>query len=220
MSETVSRSRDAAGQADTPAAAETEAAPRRGRGRWVPVGLVVALVAAGLVTAWSEGAFSSGTTSGNGGLAPPATQPVTRQDLSSQAPVNATLGYAGSYTVLGHSGTLTWLPSPGRVIRQGQVLYKTGNGSPVVLLYGSVPAWRTLDEGVTGADVSQLNHDLVTLGDASSSQLSPAGWDDFSSATAAGVAEAAVGAGDLQPVGVAVAGIGGVRAGARCGSAR
>ena len=89
--------------------------------------------------------------------------------------------------MLGHGGTLTWLPSPGQVISQGQVVYKTDNGSPVVLLYGSVPAWRTLDPGVTGADVSQLNHDLVALGDASSSQLSSAGWDDFSSATAAGV---------------------------------
>ena len=49
------------------------------------------------------------------------------------------------------SGTLTWLPSAGQVISQGQVLYKTGNGSPVVLLYGSVPDWRTLDEGITGA---------------------------------------------------------------------
>ena len=45
------------------------------------------------------------------------------------------------------SGTLTWLPSAGQVIRQGQVLYKTDNGSPVVLLYGQVPAWRALYEG-------------------------------------------------------------------------
>ncbi len=61
---------------------------------------------------------------------------------------DATLGYAGSYTVTGRGGgTLTWLPSAGQVIRQGQVLYKTDNGSPVVLLYGSVPDWRALDGG-------------------------------------------------------------------------
>jgi multidrug efflux pump subunit AcrA (membrane-fusion protein) len=112
---------------------------------------------------------------------------VTRQALSAQTPVDATLGYSGSYTVLGHGGTLTWLPSPGQVISQGQVLYKVDNGSPVVLLYGSVPVWRTLDPGVTGADVFQLNHDLVALGDASASQFSSPGWDEFSSATAAGV---------------------------------
>ena len=112
---------------------------------------------------------------------------MTRQALSSQEPVNAVLEYSGSYTVLGHGGTLTSLPSPGDVINQGQVVYKTDNGSPVVLLYGTVPAWRELEPGVTGADVAQLNHDLVALGDASGPQLSPAGWDDFSSATAAGV---------------------------------
>ena len=62
-----------------------------------------------------------------------------------QTPVTATLGYAGSYTVRGQGGgTLTWLPSPGQVIGQGQVLYQVDNGNPVVLLYGPVPAWRTL----------------------------------------------------------------------------
>ena len=185
MSEMVSPGRDVARQPDVP---EAGAAPRRVAVRWVSAGLVV-IVAGGLAIAWSAGAFSPGTSSVNAGLAPPETQPVTRQALSSRIPVTATLGYAGSYAVLGRGGTLTWLPSPGQVIKQGQVLYKTDNGTPVVLLYGSVPAWRTLDRGVTGADVSQLNHDLVALGDASSSQLSSAGWDDFSSATAAGVAE-------------------------------
>ena len=65
--------------------------------------------------------------------------------------MNATLGYAGSYMVRGRGGgALTWLPSAGQVIGQGQVLYRVDNGSPVVLLYGAVPAWRTLDEGLTG----------------------------------------------------------------------
>ncbi len=81
-------------------------------------------------------------------------------------------------------GTLTWLPSPGQVIRQGQVLYKTGNGSPVVLLYGSVPDWRSLDEGVTGQDVSQLNHDLVDLGYADRADIVALGWDYYSWETA------------------------------------
>ena len=86
-------------------------------------------------------------------------------------------------------GTLTWLPSAGRVISQGQVLYRTGNGSPVVLLYGTVPDWRSLSEGVTGQDVSQLNHDLVALGDADSTDISMLGWDYFSWETQAGVAK-------------------------------
>ena len=52
---------------------------------------------------------------------------VTRQDLAATTPVTATLGYAGSYPVTGQGGgTLTWLPSAGQVIRQGQVLYQIG----------------------------------------------------------------------------------------------
>ncbi|MGH3407892.1 MAG: hypothetical protein ACRDRJ_36125 [Streptosporangiaceae bacterium] len=84
-------------------------------------------------------------------------------------------------------GALTWLPSAGQVIRQGHVLYRVDNASPVVLLYGDVPAWRTLDEGLTGADVTQLNHDLVALGYVSSSDIRALGWDYFSWESAYGV---------------------------------
>jgi hypothetical protein len=113
---------------------------------------------------------------------------VTRQDLSATTPLTATLGYAGSYTVTGRGGgTLTWLPSAGQVIRQGQALYRVDNGSPVVLLYGSVPAWRPMSTGDTGADVSQLNHDLVRLGYANSADVSALGWDNYSWETERGV---------------------------------
>jgi hypothetical protein len=157
--------------------------------RWAAAGLAVVVAAGGLAAAWGAGAFSSTASSAGGQGAPaPTTRPVLRQDLSSTTPVNATLGYAGSYPVAGKGGgTLTWLPSPGQVIGQGQALYWTDITRPVVLLYGSLPAWRTLDEGVTGADVTQLNHDLVSLGDASSSEISSLGWDYFSWETKAGV---------------------------------
>jgi hypothetical protein len=155
------------------------------------VALALVLVAAGAGTgvAWAAGAFGSHDPSATGQDAPPpATQAVTREDLSSVTPVNATLGYAGAYTVTAPGGgTLTWLPSAGQVIGQGQPLYRVGNGSPVALLYGAVPDWRTLDEGLTGADVAQLNHDLVALGDADSADISELGWDYFSWETAVGV---------------------------------
>jgi hypothetical protein len=149
----------------------------------------VVVVAAGSVAAWRAGVLSPAASPGAGQQgAPPATAAAVRQDLSAATPVTATLGYAGSYTVRGRgSGTLTWLPSAGQVIRQGQALYKTGNGSPVVLLYGSVPAWRTLDEGITGQDVSQLNHDLVNLGYAARADIVALGWDYYSLETAYGV---------------------------------
>ena len=129
---------------------------------------------------------------------------MKRRSLTSQTQVNATLGNAGSYTVVvpsagsagsgggsggggsagGSPGTFTWLPAVGRVIRQGQVLYRV-SGSPVVLLYGSVPSYEDLSEGMTGADVKELNADLVKLGYASAAALGPrSGWNYFSAETA------------------------------------
>jgi HlyD family secretion protein len=195
MSGTVSRGREAgqqaAGQqAEALAAAGAGGARRRRRGGWVAAGLVVVLAAAGAVSAWRAGTFSSAASSGAGGQGAPAsaTAAVTRQDIAATTPVNATLGYAGSYPVTGQGGgTLTWLPPAGQVISQGQALYRVDNGTPVVLLYGSVPDWRAMSEGTTGADVTQLNHDLVRLGDASSADVAALGWDYFSWATMAGV---------------------------------
>jgi hypothetical protein len=186
MNETVPRGREA-GQEE--ATAVPEAFRSHHRGRWVALGVVIAL-AAGAVWAWRAGVFTPASSSGSGqqGAAAPATRPVTRQDISATTPVAATLGYAGSYTVAGQGiGTLTWLPSAGAVIRQGRVLYETDNGSPVALLYGSVPAWRGLYEGLTGQDVSQLNHDLVALGDADRPDIVAEGWDYYSWETAVGV---------------------------------
>ena len=184
MGETVSRGREAGRRAEVPAATGARELP--GRVRWVALG-IVAVVAAGTVAGWRAGVFSPAASSG-AGQATPATAVVARQGIAATTPLTATLGYAGTYPVTGRgSGTLTWLPSAGQVISQGQAVYKTGNGSPVVLLYGTVPDWRPLDEGVTGADVTQLNHDLVALGDAGSAEVSAAGWDYFSAETAAGV---------------------------------
>jgi hypothetical protein len=193
MSRTIFPGRDAARQARA-SGAESGATPRRRVPVRAAAGLV-AVVGGGLAVAWAVGAFSSGAASGNGGLSAPATQPVTLRSLSSQTPVSATLGYAGSYTVTGHSGTLTMLPSPGQVITQGHAIYDVDGGSPVVLLYGTIPAWRTLDSGVSGTDVAQLSGlGSVLLGDLRRG------------------AEAADVAGNLQSVGFPVAGIIRVRA--------
>src|SRR5262249_23119602 len=87
-------------------------------------------------------------------------------------------------TVAGHGGgTITWLPAPGQVIREGQVLYRVNNGTPVFLLYGRVPAWRALSEGMHGADVRQLNRALVALGCATRAQRTRA-WRYFTAGTA------------------------------------
>jgi hypothetical protein len=98
---------------------------------------------------------------------------VKEGPLTSQTQVSGTLGYAGSLSVVNQAtGTATWLPGAGAVIRRGQVLYRV-DGHPVVLMYGRTPAYRALSEGTTGADVRQLNANLVALGYATSSALDP-----------------------------------------------
>jgi peptidoglycan hydrolase-like protein with peptidoglycan-binding domain len=85
--------------------------------------------------------------------------------LAERVTVEGTIGYAGETTVLARlSGTVTALPAIGDVIRRGEELYALG-GEPVLLMYGAVPAYRALAEGVSdGQDVEQLEANLAALG--------------------------------------------------------
>jgi hypothetical protein len=109
---------------------------------------------------------------------PPAnTATVGKRTLSAMVSQAGTLTYrarsdGSPYSVINQArGTYTQLPTGGQVIAQGHGLYRV-NDSPVVLLYGSTPAYRTLSAGASGPDVAELNADLVVLGYATSSQLS------------------------------------------------
>ena len=101
--------------------------------------------------------------------APVNTAQVQQGTLSATVSQDGTLTYrarsdGSPYSVINQArGTYTELPAIGQVIRQGHVLYRV-NDSPVVLLYGSTPAYRTLSAGATGPDVAELNADLVALG--------------------------------------------------------
>jgi hypothetical protein len=168
---------------------------RRRRHPWL-IATAVVVVGAGVAVALSD-PFSSGGPSRPGATGSPdptSLYTVTRMDLSSQTRVSATLGYSGSYSVVNQAqGTVTSLPSVGQVVSQGQVLYQI-SGSPVVLLSGSIPAYRTLSSGLTGEDVAELNADLVALGYATNTEI-PSGTNDFTHWTEAGMEklQAAVG---------------------------
>jgi peptidoglycan hydrolase-like protein with peptidoglycan-binding domain len=110
---------------------------------------------------------------------PPAnTVQVEKGTLSAMVSLHGILTYrarsdGSPYAVINRtSGIYTKLPAPGQVISQGQALYRVDD-SPVVLLYGSTPAYRSLSAGMTGPDVTELNADLVELGYATPAQLSP-----------------------------------------------
>jgi Putative peptidoglycan binding domain len=172
---------------DTDGGARQRSRPRHRRRRVaLAVGTAVVLAVAGGGAAWAAGAFRADSQPPSrvaDNAYPTALATVTLGSLSAQQQVSATLGYAGSYSVLNQAtGVYTQLPAAGQVVRRGQVLYQV-NGDPVVLLYGSVPVYRSLSEGMTGADVRQLNANLVALGYATSSELDPAS-DYFSAETA------------------------------------
>jgi peptidoglycan hydrolase-like protein with peptidoglycan-binding domain len=95
-----------------------------------------------------------------------ATVAVERRTLKDTETVSGELGYDDAFTLSasGGGGVLTWLPAEGTLVRRGRAAYKV-NDEPVVLLLGRLPLYRTLDDSVDdGADVKQLERNLVALG--------------------------------------------------------
>lgn len=90
---------------------------------------------------------------------------VQRRDLVQTDTEAGTLSYADPQTVYDRlSGTVTWLPGVGQVVKPGGVLYRV-NGAPVLLMNGTTPAYRSLSAADSdGADVLELNRNLIRLG--------------------------------------------------------
>jgi hypothetical protein len=156
---------------------------------WVPPAAVVlaAVAVAGGVVVMSGGKASSAAAR----LPPVDTARVEERTLSAMVSQGGILTYrarsdGSPYSVINEAhGTYTQLPTLGQVIREGHALYRVNN-RPVVLLYGSMPAYRTLSAGATGPDVAQLNADLVALRYTTDAQLSPSSAS-FGSATTTAV---------------------------------
>ncbi|MFC7276504.1 peptidoglycan-binding protein [Paractinoplanes rhizophilus] len=92
------------------------------------------------------------------------TADIRKETLVDRETHDGTLGHGSTTTLATRgSGTVTWLPAAGATVRRGKPLYKLDN-RPVVLLYGTLPAYRTLRSGVTGADVEQFEKNLWALG--------------------------------------------------------
>src|SRR5262245_33742788 len=94
---------------------------------------------------------------------------VQRGNLSALVSLDGTLTYrarsdGSPYSVINQaSGTYTNLPDDGDKVDCGDVLYRV-DGHPVLLLCGTVPAYRDLHTGDVGEDVRQLNRNLSKLG--------------------------------------------------------
>jgi hypothetical protein len=127
----------------------------------------VAVLAAGAVAGGAVvlGGSSDGTSSATAASTSTATTVIKRQDLVEVQTEDGTLGYSDTRSVVNRlSGTVTWLAPVGSTVHADHALYKV-DGSPVILMNGSLPAYRTLSSGVTdGVDVRQLEGALRAHG--------------------------------------------------------
>ena len=123
---------------------------------------VVAAAVAGYVVL---GRSTDDTTAAADTTAATTTAKVVRRDLAETDSFDGTLGYASTRPVVDQlSGTITALADEGAVVARGKALYRV-DGTPVTLMYGTVPAWRALSSSVSdGRDVRQLEWNLVELG--------------------------------------------------------
>ena len=93
------------------------------------------------------------------------TAPVQRGKLSAAVSQDGTLTYrarpdGSPFSAINHArGTYTELPEVGDTVDCGGVLYRVDQ-EPVLLLCGTVPAYRELHVGDVGPDVRQLNRNL------------------------------------------------------------
>lgn len=152
-----------------------ERAPRH---RWRAIALVVGVV---VVLGAGAGAAALGLGGRHRAVTPAkvalTSAVITRCTLtdSQSFPGQTTFGTARPLPVQSQ-GLITWLPKAGTVVREGQTLVRTDD-RPVVLLYGSLPQYRTLrapavpTTGATteasathGSDVRELKRSLTRLG--------------------------------------------------------
>ena len=139
---------------------------------WVVGVVTIALVAVG---AWFVTGNDTSTTTQT--VAALNFEEVERTTLEDVTSLEGTLGfvagdplvYAGSSDGIvtitaGTSGIVTSMASDGVTVEEGEILYTTDE-QPVIVFYGDIPAYRTLNtRSADGTDVVQLEEALTRLG--------------------------------------------------------
>lgn len=132
---------------------------RTGAGLAAAAGGAAAAVVVLLGGSGGEDAAAQGERDGGG-----ATAQVRRTTLVDRTRVDGKLGFGDERKVSTRlAGTVTWLPAEGSVVRPGGRLLEVDD-EPVVLLDGTLPAYRDLASGIEGDDVLQLERGLRDLG--------------------------------------------------------
>ncbi|MDN3356460.1 peptidoglycan-binding protein [Actinomadura sp. DC4] len=142
-----------------------EVGGKRGRRGYVVAAGVLAVAVGGGTTVFLVFQGGDSKASAQRNALPAATASIARGDVVDTESVDGKLTYSGERSLsTGASGVVTWAPEEGATIRRGKSLIKVGD-KPVALMYGSLPLYRTLSEGVgDGRDVKQLEKNLKALG--------------------------------------------------------
>jgi hypothetical protein len=128
-----------------------------------------------------------------------ATVAAESRDVDLYTEYAGTLGYGDAVTVVTRgSGVLTSVPATGSDVSRGQAAFAIDE-EPVVLLYGDLPAWRSLStDSEAGPDVLQLELNLVALGYGADITID----ETFTSATATALESLETALGQSDPDGV------------------
>ncbi len=142
---------------------------------WLVAGLAVGIAGTLAATSWFETQDTSADPVDEQTTVELASADVTTQDLIEEVEWDGVLGYgepvsilpsvagAGSTSGSASGGTITASADIGSTAERGEALLHVDQ-YPVTVFYGDVPAYRTLREGDSGADVRQLEANLVALG--------------------------------------------------------
>jgi multidrug efflux system membrane fusion protein len=147
----------------------TGKARRTGRTGRVAGGAALVLVVGSAAAAssgfgWASRLQGSQASTQRGSGQPPATAKVTRQTLIDTVTQTGELGHGDVRTWSSRAGgTVTGLPAVGSIVARGQAMCRIDD-APVVLLYGTLPAYRALVPGTQGSDVRQFEQNLRALG--------------------------------------------------------
>jgi peptidoglycan hydrolase-like protein with peptidoglycan-binding domain len=149
------------------------------RKTWVLAGAAVVAVVVGAVVGASGGTEATSVAQ----ELPANTVAVKKGELSAMVSLDGILTYrarsdGSPYSAINRAGGIyTELPDEGDKVDCGDVFYRVDD-DPVLLLCGTVPAYRDLDDGDRGKDVRQLNRNLHQLGYDADAGVDP-GDSDF-----------------------------------------
>ena len=131
---------------------------------WSKIGKVIGLLALAIAVLIIALILLSGGQDSDVAEKTVTTAEVTQQNLVERETVSGTLGFGDSQDLVSQAvGTVTRTADEGDKVTRGEVLWRVDQ-DPTVLMYGNVPAYRTLSQGLSGRDVNQLEKNLKKLG--------------------------------------------------------